>query len=316
MLTIQTALPRRELREFVRVFAERDVVCIGKGLIQPDVAQLEHIWAFEFCDSARIEYSNGESKLVPRIHIVGSQASHSSFAHFHGRHLGFGIFLWPLASWQLFRIPPAALANQNGAGRDLFGNGIQTLWLRLAESHTFQKRIQVAEEYLLPFAINPQAQTSIMKSAQHSLRHNGAIRIEELANHNALSVRQYQRRFIEEVGFSPKLFTRITRFQAALDAKRMAPHRSWMSVAHDCGYFDQMHLIRDFKSLGGEIPSELIQQGRDFRPWSVSSPMTGDSVRRPYQRTGNRKSFRALGESAIKHDKGHHRLIFRIHTDS
>jgi transcriptional regulator GlxA family with amidase domain len=96
-----------------------------------------------------------------------------------------------------------------------------------------------------------------MKSAQHALRHNGAIRIEELANHHALSVRQYQRRFIEEVGFSPKLFTRITRFQTALDAKRIAPHRSWMDVAHDSGYFDQMHLIRDFKSLGGEIPSEL-----------------------------------------------------------
>jgi AraC-like DNA-binding protein len=270
VLTIQTAVPRQELKEFVRVFAERDVACAGEGLKQPDVAQLEHIWAFDFGDSARIDYANGQTKLVPRIHVVGSQTAHSSFAHFHGHHFGFGIFLWPLASWQLFRIPPAALAHENGDGRDLFGKGIQTLWLRLAESHTFQQRVKVAEDYLMPFAINAKVQTTIMQSAQHALRHDGATRIDELANHSGLSVRQYERRFIEEIGFSPKLFTRITRFQTALDAKRMAPQRSWMSVAHEFGYFDQMHLVKDFRSLGGEIPSEMIQQGRDFRPWSVS----------------------------------------------
>jgi hypothetical protein len=108
---IQTALPRRELRDFVRVFAQRDISCVGDGFKQSDIASLEQILAFDFGDLETIHYANGESKLVPRIHVVGSQTAGSCYAHFKCRHNAFGIFLKPLALWQLFRIPPAVFAN-------------------------------------------------------------------------------------------------------------------------------------------------------------------------------------------------------------
>jgi AraC-like DNA-binding protein len=281
--TIQSALPRRELMPFVKVFAQRDIPYTAAGFSQRDLASLEQILAFDFRDSGRINYANGQNKIIPPIHAVGSQTSSTGCAHFNGCHLGFGIFLKPLACWQLFRISPAALANQNGDGNDLLGNGIRSLWLRLGECSTFQERIRVAEGYLLPFAINALAQTSIMTSAQHIFHHNGAVRIDELANHSGLSVRHYERRFAAEIGFTPKLFARITRFQAALDAKRMAPHQSWMSVAHQFGYFDQMHLIRDFQSLGGDSPILLSEQIGDHRPWSLASPMTPHDLPQPPQ---------------------------------
>jgi AraC-like DNA-binding protein len=270
--TIQTARPRGELKEFVRVFALREMTCSGSGFIQPDIACLEHILAFEFCDPIRIDYVNGESKLVPKIHVAGSQTFPSGCAYFTGRHFAFGIFLKPLASWQLFRIPLATLANDNFDGKDLLGNGIHTLWLRLAESKTFEQRIKVAEDYLIPFAMNARAQTAIMKSARQMFRYKGAVRVEDLAHHSGLSLRQYERRFATEIGFAPKLFARITRFQAALDTKRLSPRRSWLSVAHELGYFDQMHMVRDFQSLGGDVPSHVIQQSGDLQPWSVASP--------------------------------------------
>jgi transcriptional regulator GlxA family with amidase domain len=137
---------------------------------------------------------------------------------------------------------------------------MQFLWLAVAESKAFAERVRVAEDYLLPFALNALDSTSIMKSAQHMLRHNGAISIGGLANHTALGVRQYERRFADEMGLSPKLFARITRFQTALDAKRISPGRTWLGVAHEFGYFDQMHMIRDFKNLGGDPPSQLSEQ--------------------------------------------------------
>jgi hypothetical protein len=268
---IQTALPRRELKQFVRVFAQRDVACSGEGFRQYDIASLEHILSFDFEDLSTLHYTNGQSKLVPRIHVVGSQTGASSYAHFTGRHNGFGIFLKPLASWQLFRIPPAVFANQNGDGRDLLGNGIDMLWLRVAEKNTFPQRIQAAEDYLLPFARNALAKTSVMETAQHTYRRNGAVRVRDLAGHSALGLRQYERRFVTEIGFTPKLFARITRFQLALDTKRVAPQRSWMSVAHELGYFDQMHMIHDFRCLGGNAPGSLFQQIGDYQPWSLAS---------------------------------------------
>lgn len=196
----------------------------------------------------------------------------SSCAHFDGCHFDFGIFLKPAALWQLFRIPPAVLANENGDGRDLIGSGIHTLWLRLSECKRFHHRIQVAEEYLLPFAINALPKSPVMKSAQYACLHRGAVRIEDLANSSGLSLRQYERRFTTEIGFTPKLFARITRFQMALDIKRLAPGQSWMSVAHRLGYFDQMHMIRDFQSLGGNLPGEIFEQIGDYQPWSLAAP--------------------------------------------
>jgi transcriptional regulator GlxA family with amidase domain len=96
-------------------------------------------------------------------------------------------------------------------------------------------------------------------------------RIGEVANHTALSLRQFERRFADEIGLRPKLFARITRFQMALDVKRVASHRSWLRVAHQLRYFDQMHMIRDFQSLGGGSPVQIINQFGDLHPWSLAS---------------------------------------------
>lgn len=176
-----------------------------------------------------------------------------------------------MALWQLFRIPPAEIANDNGEGTELLGKGIYTLWLKLSECRSFQERILAAESYLLPFAINATPKTLILKSARYLYVNNGSIRIEDLANHSGLSLRQYERRFVTEIGFTPKLFARIVRFQSALDRKRSAPSLSWMNIAYQLGYFDQMHLVRDLQSLGGALPGAILEQIGDYQPWSLAT---------------------------------------------
>jgi transcriptional regulator GlxA family with amidase domain len=151
----------------------------------------------------------------------------------------------------------------------------------LAEVATFAERVRVAENYFRPYAANALARTSIMKTARHILLRKGAVRIDEMAHHAALSVRQYERRFQDEMGLPPKLFARITRFQMALDAKRSAPVRSWLGIAHEYGYFDQMHMIREFQNLGGDAPGQILQQSGDLQPWSVALPMALNDLRAP-----------------------------------
>jgi methylphosphotriester-DNA--protein-cysteine methyltransferase len=60
------------------------------------------------------------------------------------------------------------------------------------------------------------------------------------------------------VGVSPKLYARIARFEAALESKALSTSDSWTDVAHHLGYFDQMHLIHDFKEFSGDIPTNLL----------------------------------------------------------
>jgi AraC-like DNA-binding protein len=287
--TTQFATPQPELREFVRVYAQREITCDADGFAQANTAVLEQVLAFELKDRMVLDFPDGRSKPCPGINAWGSLTYPFGGSRFSGHILGFAIFLKPFASWQLFRIPPCAIANIHCDGADLLGRGMQDLWSMLAECAMFSERVRVAEEYLLPFAVNALARTSIMKTAQHMFQRKGTVRIDELAYHTSLSVRQYERRFAEEMGLTPKLFARIARFQMALDEKRTTPARSWLSVAHEYGYFDQMHMIRDFQNLGGDAPGQILQQSGDLQPWSIGPPMIPNELPTPSQPTHFRR---------------------------
>jgi AraC-like DNA-binding protein len=71
-----------------------------------------------------------------------------------------------------------------------------------------------------------------------------------------VSPRQLERRFKTRVGMSPKYFARIRRFQRVFRA--MEGGGGWVDVAAACGYYDQAHLIRDFRAFAGEAPSHLL----------------------------------------------------------
>jgi AraC-like DNA-binding protein len=281
-------MPSRELKEFVRCYALREIECTNAGLAQPDVATVTEVIAFYLNGQTFIDSPDGQSKLCPQINVFGPITPPCGGAHFSGHILGFGIFLKPLALWQLFRIPPGILANKVCDGVDLLGKGIQDLWSMLAESKTFQESARAVEEYLLPFAINALPRTDMMKTARYMTRQRGITRIDALAFHTGLSVRQYERRFVEEMGVTPKLFARVTRFGMALDEKRLAPDRSWASIAHELAYFDQMHMVRDFQSLGGNAPGEVLKRSGDIAPWSLGSSKTLNDLSGPAQRSRHR----------------------------
>jgi AraC-like DNA-binding protein len=267
--TIQTAKPRPELSKFVQVYGHREMECTDAPFSQPDCSALEQGIAFNFAGQTTLNRPDGRSRIAPKAYIFGGLTPPCGSQSFSGHVRSFAVFLKPLSFWPLFRIPSSVLVNKEYDAEDLLGPGILDLWSKLAECKTFQERIFVAERYLMPVASCARGRTLIARTAHHILDRNGAIRIGEIADHARLSVRQYERRFLEEVGFTPKTFARTRRFQRALDAKRFFPQRTWLSIAHEFGYFDQMHMVRDFQILGGDAPSNLLDQSGDLQPWSL-----------------------------------------------
>ena len=70
--------------------------------------------------------------------------------------------------------------------------------------------------------------------------------------------RQYlATRFRDEVGLPPKTVARIVGFQRAIGLLG-ADHAHLKRIAHDCGYYDQAHLNRDFRELAGSTPTEFL----------------------------------------------------------
>ena len=278
MHTIQTAMPDSRLISFVRCFAQREISEPASSVAQTCLAQLEHTLAFYLQGRATMHYWSGNTAVLPRIHLVGATSRSPGCAYCTGSVSAFGIFLKPFASWQLFRIPPAEFAEQHFQAQEVFGPWITQLWLKLAECETFCDRIRLATETLLPFTEHASPPTRTMAAAQSLFQTDFGGAVQELASEACMSVRTYERKFVGDMGVSPKLFARLRRFQMALDRKR-ASGSKWLDIAHDLGYFDQMHMVKDFRAFGADAPSRLVENCGDHQPWSIGVPLSLNHVR-------------------------------------
>jgi len=100
----------------------------------------------------------------------------------------------------------------------------------------------------------------VTRAAMSVLSRRGRIQIPALAEQACMSERQFERRFTREIGLPPKLYARIARFECALQSKALSKTESWTEITNRLGYFDQMHLIKDFREFSGEVPTNLISQ--------------------------------------------------------
>jgi AraC-like DNA-binding protein len=56
------------------------------------------------------------------------------------------------------------------------------------------------------------------------------------------------------------MYARIVRFEAALDRKARSSTKSWTDLAHEFGYYDQMHMVHDFEGLTGSTPTQMLKE--------------------------------------------------------
>ena len=87
---------------------------------------------------------------------------------------------------------------------------------------------------------------------------SGQTDVAALASASCLSPKQFKRIFSEHIGANPKEFSRTIRFQRALHILETHSQISLTALAYECGYYDQSHLIKEFKALSGYTPSEYL----------------------------------------------------------
>jgi methylphosphotriester-DNA--protein-cysteine methyltransferase len=69
-----------------------------------------------------------------------------------------------------------------------------------------------------------------------------------------------QQVFRAEVGLSPKAYQRLARFRATLTSIDAAAGLGWPAFAAERGYYDQAHLIREFRAHAGLSPTTYLQR--------------------------------------------------------
>jgi len=270
MPTLHSARPRVELAPFVRAYAQRTVGATEPCWSQSVPAQLEQILNLEFGVLPGIQHRNRD--ISREMLIGGAQVGFSGTLHLRPGVESFAAFFWPSGWSQLFDIPVIETTNNFDDAEVVHGRAIREIWNRMGEAATFERRVEILEAFLMSRLPGVKALNDIDSSIQYLFAKHGAVRIPKLGRQRAVSLRQFERLFLAEVGMTPKAFARIARFQGAMDAKLANPARTWLDIAHTFGYYDQMHMIHDFEHLGRNTPTQVLLQMGDVRPSALVSP--------------------------------------------
>ncbi|WP_269936629.1 helix-turn-helix domain-containing protein [Arthrobacter sp. HY1533] len=270
MRSVQSAPASRALRPFVRAFAQRTLSGILES--QPMPAFLETVVHFDFGDPINVQLPNGLCQPSLPMSLVGPHTYSVTGLQFEGDIDSFAIFLEPTALWPLFGVPTSQVAETHFDSRDVLGSSLAALWNVLAETPSFAGRTQLAEVFLLrQLDLCWRAPTAASVAATLLAQCGGRITVTDLAWHMNVCVRELERSFIRELGVTPKRFARVARFQAALDAKVRCPEKSWLDIAVNAGYHDQMHLVHEFETFCGLPPTATMGRLGDSRPAALAS---------------------------------------------
>lgn len=136
--------------------------------------------------------------------------------------------------------------------------GIVDLGKRLQETSDNQTCVHLIEMYLKVHYLHTSAYNFKRIATVVEAIDRGHTSIDELAAISCLSYKQFKRVFSEYVGLNPKEFVRIVRFQRALYALQTNPSINLTELAFLCEFYDQSHMISEFKHFSGYTPKEYL----------------------------------------------------------
>ena len=261
MFPIHFQLPTMALRPFIQFYTQAQVSLRDPLVIRPIPARASPMIEFVFGDRFKVRYRESRDEVTtPATALVGMLTRpHATLLH-QGTFQSFVIAFQVHGLTDLFGVPPSEVTNHTYDADAVLGKPLRELEQRLGNFETFRQRALIANHFFAERLKHAQAVDRIAFAANQILRFSGDLPSSELAGQVGIGIRQFQREFSARFGASPKLFSRIVRFQNALDTKARSSTKSWTDVAHELGYYDQMHMVHDFKEFTGESPTKTLHQ--------------------------------------------------------
>lgn len=260
MLTIQSAMPDSRLEPFVRSYVQRQTGAEEDEIVEPVVARLGAMLEFQFDRLFDVEiYGRNERRVAPRICVIGPMTCRTYKLLLRDHVETLTVLFRPQGFRALFDLPMTLVADTGIEGHSILGGQISRLFEQLGNARTFTERIQLLDHYLLRRLNGSEPLKESHRALAQLALPGNCIKVAELAFRAGISARQLERRSLNYVGVSPKLLARIARFQQALRMK-VIDKATWSYVAHHLDYFDQTHMIRDFRDFAGDAPVRVLQQ--------------------------------------------------------
>ena len=211
--------------------------------------------------------------------LLGGLHTSPALVTHDGRQSGIQLALTPLGARRLLGMPAGELANLDVPATEVLGAFAAELREQVAAERTWDERFAVIDSLLGRHIARADSgcRDGVRPEVAHAWRRlrtsRGAVSVAELAVETGWSARHLNSLFHAEVGLSPMVAGRVVRFVHA--RRRIARAASACAGAADasgigladlaaeCGYYDQAHMAREFRSLAGCPPTQWLAE--EFR---------------------------------------------------
>lgn len=170
-----------------------------------------------------------------------------------------GVHFKPGGGASFFELPAGELCNERISLEELWKTRASELRDRLLQEPTPKGRFRILEQFLMQMLRSPNYHPAVTFALQQ-FQHSANSTICSITEQTGLSARYFNQLFRDQVGVTPKLFCRIQRFQNVLEMLSVKATVDWIDIAFTCGYFDQAHLIHDFRAFADCTPTEYLDQ--------------------------------------------------------
>ncbi len=172
----------------------------------------------------------------------------------------------PGQAYNFFEFPLNEITNQIIELEDIWGTGFGELRERILEAAEPSDKITITEKYLTDLF---EKQNSTKKIIDYTVAKinscSSFIEIKKLQNEIGISHKHFIHLFEKNIGVTPKYFLRLMKFQKVLSSINFQKKINWAQLACNSGYYDQSHLINEFKKFTGFSPSNYLNQNIEYQ---------------------------------------------------
>jgi AraC-like DNA-binding protein len=167
--------------------------------------------------------------------------------------------LYPFVLKSFFNVDPKSINDNCYDLTQLGDNKVNALIQGLKTESILKNRINLLSDFLYArFQAKKQLiDFKIRQSLQLILDNKGQLSIGKVCEDLKLNERTFERRFVNEVGISPKKFSQIIQFKHTLEQLTVKDYTKLTDVVYTNGFADQSHFIKVFKAFTGKTPRKF-----------------------------------------------------------
>ncbi len=166
----------------------------------------------------------------------------------------------PGGAFPFFALPAAEIRDLQLPFDELWGRDALHLRDCILEAGTSNARFGLLERFLLSrLDRNRQRHPAVGYAVAQLQNASDAPSVAQIVERTGLSARRFINVFRDEVGLTPKVFSRLVRFRNVIRSIQTQTDVDWADTALACGYFDQPHFVHDFRAFAGVSPSAYLR---------------------------------------------------------